>query len=150
MNGLIVTPMKEEHLDSLARLDKLCFSDPWTRAGLQAELASDTASFAAAELDGAAVGCAGMHCVCGECYIDKVAVHPDCRRMGIAQALVQYLIDYAVQNHAEFITLEVRQSNIPAIALYRKLGFNTVGVRKNFYTDLNEDALLMTRYFSGE
>lgn len=142
--------MNEKHLDALARLDKLCFSDPWTRAGLQAELVSDTACFAVAVLEGTAVGCAGMHCVCGECYIDKVAVHPDCRRQGIAQALVQYLIDYAVQNHAEFITLEVRQGNVPAIALYRKLGFNPVGVRKNFYEDLNEDAVLMTRYFSGE
>lgn len=141
--------MKEEHLDALAEVDKLCFSEPWSRAGLQSELASDTACFAAAELNGIAVGCAGMHCICDECYIDKVAIHPALRRQGIAQALVQYLIDYAMHHHAEFITLEVRQSNAPAIALYSKLGFKPVGIRKNFYTDLHEDAVLMTRYFKG-
>jgi len=147
MKEFMIAPMSEKHLDALAEVDKLCFTRPWTRAGLQAELSSDTACFAAAEQDGTAVGCAGMQCVCGECYIDKVAVHPDCRRQGIAQALVQYLIDYAIRNHAEFITLEVRQSNAPAIALYSKLGFQPVGIRKNFYTDLHEDAILMTRYF---
>ncbi len=147
MKEFIIAPMKEKHLDALVEVDKLCFTRPWTRTGLQAELSSDTACFAAAEQHGTAVGCAGMQCVCGECYIDKVAVHPDCRRQGIAQALVQYLIDYAMSNHAEFITLEVRQSNAPAIALYSKLGFQPVGIRKNFYTDLHEDAILMTRYF---
>lgn len=147
MKEFMITPMKEEHLDALAEVDKLCFTRPWTRDGLQAELSSETACFATAEQDGTAVGCAGMQCVCGECYIDKVAVHPDCRRRGVAQALVQYLIDYAMCNQAEFITLEVRQSNAPAIALYSKLGFKPVGIRKNFYTDLHEDAVLMTRYF---
>jgi ribosomal-protein-alanine N-acetyltransferase len=148
MNKIEVMPMAEEHLDALAELDALCFSDPWTREGLKAELASDTACFAVAVLDGRAVGCAGMHCVCGECYIDKVAVHPDFRRQGIAQALVQHLIDYAVKQNSEFITLEVRQSNAPAIALYKKLGFEPVGVRPGFYSEPKEDALLMTRYFN--
>lgn len=142
-----IVKMGEEHLDELAALDALCFSHPWSRDGLKSELSSDTARFAAAVLGGAAVGCVGMHCICGECYIDKVAVHPDCRRQGIAQALVQYLIDDAVSNHAEFITLEVRQSNAPAIALYSKLGFAPVGVRKHFYSEPDEDAVLMTRYF---
>ncbi len=150
MSVFQIMPMNEQHLDTLAEVDALCFTQPWTRGGLKAELSSDTACFAAAEQNGTAVGCAGMHCVCGECYIDKVSVHPDCRRQGIAQALVQYLIDYAVQNRAEFITLEVRQSNVPAIALYSKLGFKPVGIRKNFYTDLHEDAILMTRYFDKQ
>lgn len=147
MSRLEIMPMAEEHLDALAELDALCFSDPWTREGLKAELSSDTARFAAAVLDGRAVGCAGMHCVCGECYIDKVAVHPDFRRQGIAQALVQSLIDYVIEQNGEFITLEVRQSNAPAIALYKQLEFNPVGVRPGFYSDPKEDALLMTRCF---
>ena len=147
MNDRIIVPMGEKHLDALAQIEPLCFSHPWTRDGLKAELASDTAYFAAAEQDGAAVGCAGMHCVCGECYIDQVAVHPDYRRNGIAQALVQYLIDEAIKQNGEFITLEVRESNAPAIALYRKLGFRPVGVRPNFYADPKENALLMTINF---
>lgn len=147
MSRLEIMSMAEEHLDALAELDALCFSDPWTREGLKAELSSDTAHFAAAVLDGRAVGCAGMHCVCGECYIDKVAVHPDFRRQGIAKALVQSLIDYVIEQNGEFITLEVRQSNAPAITLYKKLEFNPVGVRPGFYSDPKEDALLMTRCF---
>lgn len=147
MSGCNIVPMNEAHLDALAQVDALCFSSAWTRDGLKAELSSDTACFAAAVKDGAAVGCAGMHCICGECYIDKVCVHPGCRRQGMAEALVQYLMDYALEHNAEFITLEVRTGNAPAIALYNKLGFGPVGVRRNFYTDPNEDALLMTRYF---
>jgi len=147
MSGFRIVPMSEEHLDALAQVDALCFPDPWTRGGLKAELSSDTACFAAAVKDGLAVGCAGMHCICGECYIDKVCVHPDCRRQGIAEALVQYLIDDALTHHAEFITLEVRAGNAPAIALYQKLGFKPVGVRPNFYSEPKEDALLMTKYF---
>jgi ribosomal-protein-alanine N-acetyltransferase len=148
MSRAEIVPMAQEHLDALAELDALCFSDPWTREGLKAELSSDTARFAVAVLGGRAVGCAGMHCVCGECYIDKVAVHPDFRRQGIAQALVQYLIDCAMEQNGEFITLEVRQSNAPAIALYKKLGFEPVGVRPGFYSEPKEDALLMTRKFN--
>lgn len=150
MKQFEIVPMKEEHLDDLVRVDSLCFSDPWTREGLQAELTSDTACFAAAVQDGAAVGCAGMHCICGECYIDKVCVDPVCRRQGIARALVQYLIDHAIYHRAEFITLEVRAGNAAAIALYEKLGFRPVGTRRNFYADPREDALLMTRYFLQE
>lgn len=147
MRGFEIVPMKEEHLDALVQIDSLCFSEPWTRAGLQAELSSDTACYAVALLDGAAIGCAGMQCVCGECYIDKVCVHPDYRRKGAAQALVCYLIDYALKKQGEFITLEVRQGNVPAIALYQKLGFAPVGIRKKFYSHPVEDALLMTKYF---
>lgn len=147
MSGVQIVPMGQEHLDALVEIDALCFSDPWSREGLRAELFSDTAVFAAAQRDGETVGCAGMHCVCGECYIDKVCVHPSCRRMGTARALVRYLMDYAVNHNAEFITLEVRPSNAAAIALYSGLGFLPVGVRKKFYTDPKEDALLMTKTF---
>lgn len=150
MNGIQIVPMGEEHLDALVKIDALCFSDPWSREGLKAELSSPTACFAAAQRAGETVGCAGMHCVCGECYIDKVCVHPGFRRMGIARALVQYLIDDAMKNRAEFITLEVRQSNAAAIALYAGFGFESVGVRKNFYTAPKEDALLMTRFFQNK
>ncbi|WP_444659213.1 ribosomal protein S18-alanine N-acetyltransferase [Caproiciproducens sp. R2] len=150
MSGARIVPMGGEHLDALTKIDALCFSDPWTREGLRAELFSDTARFAAAECGGETVGCAGMHCVCGECYIDKVCVHPGFRRRGIARALVRYLIEDAVKNHAEFITLEVRRSNDAAVALYAGLGFEPVGVRKDFYTSPKEDALLMTRFFQNK
>jgi ribosomal-protein-alanine N-acetyltransferase len=78
---------------------------------------------------------------------DQVAVHPDFRRQGIAETLVGYLIDEAIKQSGEFITLEVREGNVPAIALYRKLEFEPVGIRKDFYSAPRENALLMTRFF---
>lgn len=144
-----IVPMIEKHIDKLTEIEKLCFTQPWTQEGIRAEIEKQTSIYAAAEKDGEAVGCAGMQCVCGECYIDKVAIHPNFRRMGIAKSLVQYLIDTAIKSDAEFITLEVRKSNEPAIKLYNKLGFKPVGIRKNFYTDVHEDAILMTRYFKN-
>lgn len=145
MSAVQIVPMEERHLDALAEISRLCFSMPWTRDGLAAELTSDTARFWVAEETGTCVGFAGMHAVCGECYVDLVAVHPAHRRRGIAQQLVQTMIGWMEQTGGAFITLEVRVSNRPAIALYEKLGFAEVGLRKGFYTDNHEDALLLTR-----
>lgn len=145
MSAVQIVPMEERHLDVLTEISRRCFSMPWTRDGFAAELASDTARFWAAEEEGTCIGFAGMHAVCGECYVDLVAVHPAHRRKGIAQQLVQTMIDWMEQNSGVFITLEVRVSNRPAIALYEKLGFAEVGRRKGFYTDNHEDALLLTR-----
>lgn len=145
MSAVRIISMEERHLDALAEISRRCFSMPWTRDGLAAELASETARFWTAEEEGTCVGFAGMHAVCGECYVDLVAVHPAHRRKGIAQQLVQTMINWMEQNSGVFITLEVRVSNRPAIALYEKLGFAEVGRRKGFYTDNREDALLLTR-----
>lgn len=148
MTGLTVLPMEERHAAPLAALDARCFSDPWTRAGYGAELSNDTACFFVAERGGTVVGCAGMHCVCGECYIDRVFCAPETRRQGVAQALMQRLDAWAQMHGAQFITLEVRRSNAPAFALYRKFGFEPVGTRKDFYTLPREDAVLMTKFYT--
>lgn len=150
MTDLKIVPMAERHTAALAALDARCFSDPWSQEGYRAELSSDTACFFVAEQGAAVLGCAGMHCVCGECYIDRVFCAPGCRRQGVAQSLVEQLAAYARERRAEFITLEVRASNAPAIALYSKFGFEPVGTRKNFYSRPQEDAVLMTKIFSGD
>ena len=95
-----IVPMKENHIQRLTEIDRICFAQPWTFDGLKAELFSETACYLVAEKDGQAVGCAGMQCVCGECYIDKVSVHHDFRRRGIAHALVQHLIESALKNQS--------------------------------------------------
>ena len=142
---MTIVPMQERHLDALAELERLCFVHPWTRAGLAAELESGTALFLAAEDEaGEAVGYVGSHVVCGECYIDNVAVHPNCRGQGIALAILTELIRLVREQNGVFLTLEVRESNIPARRLYEKLGFSEAGRRRNFYTDPKEDALLLT------
>lgn len=142
---MTIVPMQERHLDALAELERLCFAHPWTREGLAAELGSGTALFLVAEDEaGEAVGYAGSHVVCGECYIDNVAVHPRCRGRGIALAVLTELIRRVRQQDGVFLTLEVRESNTPARRLYEKLGFSEAGCRRGFYTDPKEDALLLT------
>ena len=116
--SLAIVPMEGRHLDELAEISRLCFSMPWSRDGLAAELSSDTAHFWVAEEAGRCLGFAGMHAVCGECYVDLVAVHPAERRRGIGERLVRQMIAWMEEQHGEFITLEVRVSNAPAIALY--------------------------------
>lgn len=147
MAELTLTPMEQRHLDALAELERICFAEPWTREGLAAELTSETAVFLAAECGGETVGYAGMHCVCGECYVDNIAVFPRFRGKGIGRALTQGLIDSARKKKAEFFTLEVRPSNTAAVALYESLGLRPAGRRKNFYRDPPEDALILTLYF---
>lgn len=147
MDGITVSQMAERHLDTLVRLEQACFSEPWTRAGLAEELENPAAVFAAAELGGETVGYAGMHCVCGECYVDNVAVFPEFRRKGVATALLSYLIDRAKERDGVFLTLEVRESNFPARQTYAAFGFREEGRRKNFYRSPAEDALILTLRF---
>lgn len=147
LNGVGIVPMAERHLKKLSELERLCFSEPWTEAGLRAELSEPAAVFLAAELCGETAGYAGMHCVCGECYVDNIAVFPSFRRRGVGRALTEALIARARERNAEFFSLEVRTSNAPAVALYESLGLRQAGRRKNFYRSPPEDALILTLDF---
>ena len=136
--------MAERHLDALERIERACFRAPWRADMLREELGKGL--FLVAERDGAAVGYVGCQTVLDEGYITNVAVSPDCRRQGVARALLDELKACAAQAGLSFVTLEVRASNAPAIALYEGAGFVRVGVRKNFYTAPTEDAVLMTLF----
>ena len=145
MEKIKVVAMTAAHVAELARLEQLCFSEPWSEAGLAAELNNETAFFRVAEDgDGTVLGYVGMHCVAGECYIDNVAVFPQARRRGAASALLADLVAWAKANACAFVTLEVRPSNTGAIALYEKFGFAEVGRRRRFYRDPEEDGLILT------
>ncbi len=140
---IVIDTLKSEYIDGVERLEKLCFSRPWSRGDLAAQLDSDTSHFYVALSDGEVVGYMGLQIFSREGYVTNVAVLPDYRRQGIAAKL----IERAVQNDMDFITLEVRKSNAPAIALYEKAGFENVGIRPNYYSAPDEDALIMTRNF---
>ena len=147
MNYKLV-PMDRSHLAGVAELERMCFSTPWNEAMLEEELYNDTASFIVAEgEDGSVLGYAGLHVILDEGYIDNVAVRPSCRRMGLGDCLLDVFIRFGQANLA-FLTLEVRPSNTPAVALYEKNGFKEVGRRPNYYDDPKEDALLLTREFT--
>lgn len=143
-----IVPMTADHLDEAAALEHVCFSDPWSRNMLAEELDNALAAFLAA-LDGtgAVVGYAGLQVVLDEGYILNIAVRPDCRRQQIASQLLEVFINFAQGNRLSFLTLEVRASNAPAIALYERWGFAEAGRRRNYYEHPREDAVIMTREF---
>lgn len=132
------------HLLQLEALERACFSAPWTRAQLQSQLPDDRHVFLVAAAGETVLGYANFLHVLDEGDIGNVAVAPERRRQGIADALLDALCARAAALDLAFLTLEVRVSNAPAIALYRKHGFQTVGQRRNYYQKPDEDALLMT------
>ena len=141
-----ITDAGERHIEALEALEQECFSVPWTRAQLSAELPDDRHVFLVAEQGSHLLGYVGMLHVLDEGYISNVAVDPACRRQGVAKALIGELLHRAEALELSFVTLEVRESNAPAIALYESFGFAPVGRRKNYYDAPREDAILMTAY----
>lgn len=145
-----IVPMTAEHLDEAAALERVCFSDPWSRNMLAEELNNDLSAFLAAlDGEGRLAGYAGLQVILDEGTITNIAVRPDCRRQGVAGKLLQVFLDFARANRLAFLTLEVRASNYGAIALYGGRGFRTVGRRKNYYEHPREDALIMTLELSA-
>ena len=140
-----IVPFAAAHVQPAADLEKLCFSSPWSAEALAGELDNPDAYFVAAEEDGEFLGYAGMHCPCGDCYVDNIAVCPAARRKGVGEALTRALIARGEELGGTFISLEVRPSNAAAIHLYEKLGFALAGRRKNFYSHPTEDGLILTK-----
>ena len=142
---MMITKMTAAHVSQVAQLEKLCFSDPWSENSVASEL-SNKLSYWLVALEGERVaGYVGSQTVMGETDMMNIAVHPDFRRRGIAEALVEALVEGLKEIESHCLTLEVRASNIPAIALYEKLGFNQIGLRKNYYRNPREDALILRK-----
>ena len=139
-----ITDAREDILPQIQRIEQQSFSVPWTEAMLRIQLQPDSHVFLTAETAEGVVGYVGMLYVLDEGYISNVAVRPDCRRQGVAQALLTALEARARALLLSFMTLEVRESNAAALALYEKCGYRIVGRRKNYYEKPTEDALLMT------
>ncbi|MBQ5968524.1 MAG: ribosomal protein S18-alanine N-acetyltransferase [Clostridia bacterium] len=142
-----ITPMTQANLASVAEIERQCFSTPWSADALRAELSNDTARFFVLTVFGEAVGYVGLHLVCSEGYLANLAVLPAKRRKGYGRRLMQAAIECCEKEHAQFLSLEVRKSNAAAQALYRSLGFTPRGVRKHFYSQPQEDAVIMTLDF---
>ena len=137
--------MTADHVSQIAALEKLCFSDPWSENSVASELNNQLSAWLVA-LDGETVaGYIGSQTVIDETDMMNIAVHPDYRRQGIAQALVEGLCELLRQRGSLGLMLEVRASNAPAIALYEKLGFQQVGLRRNYYRNPKEDALILRK-----
>lgn len=141
-----ICDVSNEQLDQILALEKKCFSVPWTREQLLTQMPDKMHILIAAESEGSVLGYVGMMYVLDEGYISNIAVSPEHRRYGIADLLISELLNRAEKLSLSFVTLEVRESNTPARALYAKHGFKDVGRRKNYYDFPTEDAILMTTF----
>jgi len=142
---MIIETMKASHVAQIAQLETICFSDPWSEKSIASEL-DNKLSFWLTAMDGDRLaGYIGSQTVMDETDMMNVAVHPDFRRKGIAEALVNTLVEELKKKGSHCLTLEVRASNSPAISLYEKLGFSEIGRRKNYYRNPREDALILRK-----
>lgn len=141
-----IVDVSTEHIPQIEEIERECFSRPWTAEQLKSQMRDAQHEFIAVVDGGRVLGYVGLMYVLDEGYISNVAVHPDARRQGIGDALIDALAAKAAELELAFLTLEVRESNAPAIALYAKHGFHPVGKRKNYYDAPKEDAVLMTCY----
>ncbi|MBQ3215145.1 MAG: ribosomal protein S18-alanine N-acetyltransferase [Oscillospiraceae bacterium] len=142
---MTIVDMTAAHVPQVAALEALCFADPWSEKSITSELENPLSLWLVALEGDVVTGYIGSQTVLDESDMMNVAVHPDFRRRGIAEALVMALSDRLKEKGSVKLTLEVRASNEPAKALYEKLGFVQVGRRRNYYRNPKEDALILQK-----
>ncbi|MGE5654047.1 MAG: ribosomal protein S18-alanine N-acetyltransferase [Bacillota bacterium] len=144
MQERIIRPMTVADIDQVLGIEALSFPTPWSRFAFTSELTQNTyAYYMVADVDGAVVAYAGVWVVLEEGHITNVAVHPKFRGQGLGEQMMLAIMGRAKAKGAERVTLEVRVSNDVAHNLYTKLGFVDRGLRKGYYTDTKEDAIIM-------
>lgn len=141
--NIIIDFMKEEDIDEILDISALSFSICWSKNSYLQELTNPVAKYLVAKINNKVVGFVGTWIVLDESHITNIAVHPNHREQGIASKLLEELLNYCKNQGCISYTLEVRSSNIAAQSLYEKHGFKQNGIRKRYYEDNNEDAILM-------
>lgn len=136
--------MKEEDIDGIFDISTLSFSIPWSKESYIQELSNPVAKYFVAKINDKVVGFAGTWIILDEAHITNIAIDPNYRKQGIASKLLKELLSYC-KDHKKCtaFTLEVRSSNKAAKALYEKHNFKQDGIRKGYYEDTKEDAILM-------
>lgn len=146
MEELIIRKGTAADIDDLELLEQQCFATPWSRDSLLYDLTENhLATYFVAEISGRVIGYAGIWLIADEGHITNVAVSPDYRRRRIGMAIIDTLLRVTGEAGTARHTLEVRAGNEAAIALYRKFGFSEAGIRKGYYEDNGEDAIIMWR-----
>jgi ribosomal-protein-alanine N-acetyltransferase len=138
-----VEPMTKADLDAVVEIESLSQPSPWSRQIFAEELAREWARLQVIRNDGRAVAFSNYWLVHDEVHLLNIGTHPDHRRQGYARALMEALIQTGQSRRASLVTLEVRRSNLGAISLYEALSFKNVGVRRGYYAEDREDALVM-------
>lgn len=145
-SGFNIFKMEKADIPSVAALEKECFSAPWSEKALLDALQNEVSLFLVAKEKGTVVGYIGISVILDEAYVSNIAVTSRARRKGVGAALLGEAERLCRKRNCSFLSLEVRESNSPAISLYEKQGFSVCGKRKNFYADPREDALIMTKF----
>lgn len=140
-----ILEMNETHVQAVAELEKLCFSDPWPVEGILPELSNPLSYWLVAADGQRLAGYVGSQSCPPEADVMNVAVDPAYRRQGVAQRLLEALVAGLKEKRITSLSLEVRASNEAALALYGKLGFRPVGRRPNYYRDPREDACILRK-----
>lgn len=140
---MMIIPMNKDHVAQIASLERQCFADPWSEGSIASELDNPLSLWLVAEQNGAVCGYVGSQTVLDETDMMNIAVRSDCRRQGIAAALIEELASRLKERGSHILRLEVRESNTPAIALYNSMGFTQLGIRKNYYRNPKENALIL-------
>ena len=139
--------LKSEDIPFIAKIEELCFSEPWSEKALQILLQGKNAGFVA-EIDGFVAAYGGMLTVLDEGQITNIATHPDYRRRGLAKAIMNAIDIFATENGIVYLSLEVREKNAAARSLYASCGWCEVGIRKNFYSKPCDNAVVMIKDFT--
>ena len=147
---IVIDTLKKEYIPALCEIEKEAFSNVWTKENFESELSNPTSVFFVALQNGEVLGCVAMNNAFGEGFISKIMVKEENRRQGTGALLLQKLSEYAREEQMFSLSLEVRESNLPAIALYEKSGFKNLGKRKSFYRNPKEDAVIMTKEIKNE
>lgn len=141
---IVIAPMRRRHLRGVVAIEQVTNHRPWSLGLFMGELRMPTSRSYHVALDRhLVVGFSGLMVTGDEGHVTNVAVHPDVRRAGIATRLMVATMRAAVEREVQGVTLEVRASNTGAQELYRRFGFAPGGIRRNYYSDLGEDALIM-------
>ena len=142
--SVIIKRMTLEHVDEVVKIEKYSYKTPWSREVFITEVENnDFAKYYVALKHSHVIGYAGMWIILDESHVTTLAVHPDFRKQGLGKLLMTTLTKEALLLGADRITLEVRPSNALARTLYNSLGFKSVGVKKAYYSDNDEDAIIM-------
>ena len=143
-NDCVIRRMTLDDLDAVVAIEAATFPTPWSRDSFRQELERNVAArYLVAEMEGQVIGYAGAWIILDESHITNIAIEESRRGLGYGRALTTALMQYLSNLGAAYATLEVRRSNLRAQNLYKSLGFVELGVRKRYYEDNREDALIM-------
>ena len=143
MTEVTMRRMNEIDVDGVLAVEEQSFTTPWSRAGFVAEMKNELSYYLVMIKNGKIIGYAGMWVIVDEAHVTNVAILPEYRGQKLGEKLMAELIKHAKNRGAISMTLEVRTTNATAQGLYEKFGFSSRGIRRNYYTDTQEDALIM-------